>query len=290
MVSSVYYRTVSSTMACFRKLAKATLILTSLGASSTLAVPTVQAVQDPLVIDTFRDFDTNDLGGWHGADKGLFTEYGPGYLRLMPQDADMSYHTQVSQQGCFDLTPYRDMYVHISFAGTDKFTVSLSQNNEGCSRRHAPFPETWDSVEASRYVYKGNGGRDIFVPVSHFDINPALASSIEVHGFYTKDPLQLYSIELTSAIPADWRAPDKLPTGKLVRACTRKDSFAFGIDDGNPRFTREIMDILEKERVLVTFFVVGDSLMDPSTNFTEVYKEMLRRGHQIAMHGYSHTA
>ena len=274
-------------MACLRQFIKATVIIVSLATPSTLASSKTKDVRDPLVVDTSKELNTNDLGGWHGADKGLFTEYGPGFLRLMPQNSEMSYHTQVSRT-CFDLSPYKDKYIHISFEGTDKFTISLSENNRGCSRQQAPYPETWDSVEASRYVYKGSGRRDIFVPISHFDINLALASSIEFHGFYAKNPLQLFKVEITSSIPAGWQAPNKLPTGKLVRSCTRKDSFAFGIDEGNPKFARQMMDILQKEGVLVTFFVVGDILMNRTTGFTEVYKEMAKRGHQIAMHSYSH--
>jgi peptidoglycan/xylan/chitin deacetylase (PgdA/CDA1 family) len=38
----------------------------------------------------------------------------------------------------------------------------------------------------------------------------------------------------------------------------------------------------------VTFFTVGLPLLDPTTNFSTVYLDMAARGHQIAMHSYTH--
>ena len=50
----------------------------------------------------------------------------------------------------------------------------------------------------------------------------------------------------------------------------------------------QVMDILEDEKIFVTFFVVAGGLRDESTNFSSVYREMRRRGHQIALHSDSH--
>ncbi len=82
--------------------------------------------------------------------------------------------------------------------------------------------------------------------------------------------------------------PDKLPSGQLVFACKRPNSFAFAIDDGEPALAQQVMDIVMSENINVTFCTVGLPLLDPSTNLSNVYKDMHARGHQIALHSYTH--
>ncbi|KAF7121851.1 hypothetical protein CNMCM5793_009405 [Aspergillus hiratsukae] len=203
--------------------------------------------QAPLVIDTFNDGWRNDLGFWHGAGEGLPIEYGDGYVRFFPTDPDHNYHTQLAAAECFDFLPYSDQYLHIVFSGTNKFSISLNQNNEDCDPHRKPYPETWDSVEAARVL------------------------SVSFNGFYTKESLTLYKVEIVPELPMGLRVPNRLAN-----------------DDGQPRFAQKVMDILEKEGILVTFFVVGMGLRDEETNFTQVYREMLRRGHQVALHSNTH--
>lgn len=257
-----------------------------IGALLLLGVPTALAdpIYDPWIIDTFNDASVNDIGAWHGGEEGMPTEYGSGSVTLMPGAVDMGYHTQVGPY-CGDLSPYQHMFIHISFSGTDKFTVSLTQHNDECTlSKWAPV--TSDAVEASRY----SSGQDIYIPISHFNVDLTRVSSIQINGFYTLEWVKLYKVEITSAAPYDWEEPRKLPSGTVYTQCTRPNSFAFGIDDGSPQFTREVMDILEDEGVLVTFFAVGNGLVDPTADFTGVYREMLNRGHQVALHSYSHPA
>ncbi|KAM5476918.1 hypothetical protein MauCBS54593_000189 [Microsporum audouinii] len=252
-----------------------------LNAGTSLAAPVTK--YDPLVIDTFRSPATNDLGIWHGADEGMPAEYGEGFLRLRPMNADMNFYTQLSI-GCNDMTGYKDAYLHVVFKGTDKFSISFTQHNAACDQKRAPYPETWDSVEASRYA----NGEDIYVPLSHFNIDFTRANSIGFHGFYTREEVTLFKVEIISTPPGAVNTPQKLPTGTLVLKCKRPNSFAFGIDDGQPQYAQEVMKILAEEDILVTFFTVGNGLLDESANFTNVYKEMLGRGHQVALHTFSH--
>lgn len=259
----------------------ASVSLVLLNIATPFAAPVLH--QAPLVIDTFQRFGWNDLDAWHGVDEGMPAEYGPGYLKLSPSDADMNFNTQVSLT-CRDITEYKDMYLHVVFSGTDKFTISFSQNNELCDPQKSPYPETWDSVEVSRYAR----GQDIYIPISHFDIDLTRAASIAFHGFYTAEELQLFKVEITPFMPEDLQIPDKLPSGNLVLKCKRPNSFAFGIDDGKPEYAQEVMDMLEEENIHVTFFTMGNGLVDEYSNFTEVYQEMLRRGHQVGLHSWSH--
>lgn len=246
-------------------------------------VPNPPRASSNLVIDTFAGPGLNNLGAWHGPEEGMYAEYGHNYVDLMATEVEQIYNTQVSSS-CRDMTPYVDMYLHVFFEGTDKFSLTMSQNNPGCTRDVRPFPATWDSVEAPRYAK----GRHIYVPLSHFHIDLSKGLSIAFHGFYTKQRVRLRKVEITPNLPDGFHIPEKLPTGTLVLKCRRPNSLAFGIDDGRPQFAREVMDILDAERIHVTFFAVGEGLNDRYANFSGIYREMAGRGHQIALHSYSH--
>lgn len=260
---------------------------TALLASGVFAAPPSNAsvrLKNSLLIDTFENEFSNSLGLWHGTGEELIVQYGQGYADFFPTNADQNYHTLVSPD-CLDLTDSADtLYLHIQFEGTDKFSVSLNQNNEECSATVAPYPESWDTIEVSRYSKNGH----IYVPISHFEINLERVSSVSFHGFYTSQKARFYKVEFVSKLPKKSKIPEKLPSGELVLKCKRPNSFAFGVDDGVPELAQEVMKIFEEEEILVTFFTVGNALDEPGNNFTNVYTEMLERGHQVALHTYSH--
>lgn len=237
-----------------------------------------------LMIDSFTNPEQNDLGFWHGPSTNLVSEPGNGYIRLYPTDPDQNYHTELGPATCFDMRPYQNMYLHIVFSGSTKFTVSLNQHNEKCDSRRSPFLQTWDSIETERYAR----GNDIYVPLSHFEIDQSRTVSISFHGFFSEEMLSLYKVEIVPELPMGFYVPPKLETGKLFFHCTKPNSFAFGIDDGMPHLVQDVMKILEEEKILVTFFVVGAGLRDKEANLSDVYKEMLQRGHQIALHSDTH--
>jgi hypothetical protein len=138
------------------------------------------------------------------------------------------------------------------------------------------------------------GRRELYIPLTHFEVDFNRVVSFSFHGFYTNESVTLHRVEIVPAAPqptpenGHFRLPGKLPSGRLVLRCSRPGSFAFGIDDGQPQFSQEVMRILDEENVRVTFFVVGAGLRDQTTNFTEFYKEMLRKGHQVALHSNTH--
>lgn len=135
---------------------------------------------------------------------------------------------------------------------------------------------------------------ELFIPLSHFHIDHGRVVSVSFTGFYTNEPVTLRRVEIVPSVPPPSPAnnhftiPEKLPTGQLVFRCSVPNSFAFGIDDGQPRFAQEVMRILDEEDVRVTFFVVGAGLRDPTTNFTHFYREMMKKGHQVALHSDNH--
>ncbi|KAF3390305.1 Chitin deacetylase [Penicillium rolfsii] len=135
---------------------------------------------------------------------------------------------------------------------------------------------------------------ELFIPLSHFRVNQKRVVSVSFTGFYTREPITLYRVEIVPDVPspAAWNGyfsiPEKLPTGQLILRCSRPNSFAFGIDDGQPQYAQEVMRILDEEDVRVTFFAVATGLRDGSTNFTRFYSEMLKKGHQVALHSNTH--
>ncbi|GJN79991.1 hypothetical protein PLIIFM63780_003515 [Purpureocillium lilacinum] len=148
----------------------------------------------------------------------------------------------------------------------------------------APNPETRDSLEAGRYAV----GNDIYIPISHFKINLQRATSIAIRGVYSTDPFVLTKVEIIPSIPPGVGIPPKLPSGTLVFACTRPNSFAFGIDDGNPKYAARLAQIIRDAGIKVTFFAVGAVLENPSTGMASFYQQLKDEGHQIALHSYSH--
>ncbi|KAF2014832.1 carbohydrate esterase family 4 protein [Aaosphaeria arxii CBS 175.79] len=251
------------------------------GPSSTVAAPSGTAAA--LVIDRFATASQNALGFWHGGDEGMTLNYNGGKLTITSADADYSFYTQVSGS-CSDFSKYKGSYLHIAYSGSTSFTVALQQHNSQCNANIAPFPETWDSAEASRYAKDGH----IYIPMSHFNVNLQRTIGLAIKGFYSASSVTLSVIEIVPSVPRGWTVPNKLETGDLVFACKRPNSFAFAIDDGSPEYAQEVMNIIKSEGIKVTFFTVGAPLLDASTNLTNVYREMESQGHQIALHSFTH--
>ncbi|KAF2140743.1 carbohydrate esterase family 4 protein [Aplosporella prunicola CBS 121167] len=251
------------------------------GISETVAAPSGTAAA--IVIDQFANSESNALGFWHGADEGMTLNYGGNSLTITSNDADYAYYTQVTAT-CRDLSSYDGDYLHIAYSGSNAFSVALQQHNSQCNENIAPYPETWDSVEAARYA----SGSDIYIPMNHFKIERSRVVGVALKGFYKADPVTLSKIEIVKSVPAGFTIPNKLESGNLIFACKRPNSFAFAIDDGDPTLAQEVLQIIREEDIKVTFFTVGAPLLDASTNLSNVYNEMKAAGHQIALHSYTH--
>ena len=236
------------------------------------------------VIDNFANTDTNALGEWHGADDGITVTFGNNAMTIRTNDSDLAWYSQLTSK-CADLRGYAGGYLHIAYTGSNKFSVALQQHNSRCDSSIAPYPETWDSLEAARYA----SGNDIYMPMNHFNVNLTRSIGFSLKGFYSTDPTTITKIEIVDALPTRWPAiPPKLASGRLVFSCTRPNSFAFAIDDGNPEFAKRVGDIIKQANIPVTFFTVGLPLLDKTNGLADLYKDMASRGHQIAMHSYTH--
>jgi peptidoglycan/xylan/chitin deacetylase (PgdA/CDA1 family) len=265
-------------------------------AASEYVVPTVisppiprQTVNTPVsnaktfVIDAFANRDLNALGEWHGGDAAMSVTFGNNVATFRTNDSDLGWNTQLTNK-CADMRSYAGAYLHIAYSGSNKFSVAMQQHNAQCNDKIAPFPETWDSLEAARY----SSATDIYIPINHFNINLTRSIGFTLKGFYTQEPTTVSRIEIVDKVPNGWIMPSKLPSGKLVFACTRPNSFALAIDDGDPKYAQRVMDIINQAGITVTFFTVGLPLLDSKNGLAKYYKEMAARGHQIALHSYTH--
>jgi hypothetical protein len=250
----------------------------------TEAYPILGSEPSPILVDDFSTGElTNNLGFWHGGDPSLRIQYGPGSLLITPHDVALSYYTRISNT-CKDTAGLHDKSVHIQFEGSTSFSVGLQQHNPQCNDAIAPYPETWDEVEASTYAR----GNHIFIPMSHFQIDKSRTIGFALRSFWSSQPTLFRKIEIVDTSMAGTWPAEPLPTSKLLFACTRPNSFALAIDDGSPALAQEVMEIIKAEAIPVTFFAVGNALLDEPANFSNVYREMRSLGHQIALHSWSH--
>ncbi|OTB14073.1 carbohydrate esterase family 4 protein [Daldinia sp. EC12] len=249
----------------------------------TETVPAPPGKATTLVIDKFSNSETNALGQWHGADEGITLTFKKNTMTLKTNDSDLMWVTQVADT-CRDLTEFDGSYLHVAYTGSNLFTIALQQHNEKCNNDIYPYPETWDSLEASRYSTE----TDIWIPLNHFNVDRKRAIGFAFKGFYSTTPTVFSKIEIVNQVPKDFQVPEKLPSGQFIFACKRPNSFAFAIDDGDPVFAQQVMKTIDDAGITVTFFTVGAPLRDPTTNLSAIYNEMAAKGHQIALHSYTH--
>ena len=77
---------------------------------------------------------------------------------------------------------------------------------------------------------------------------------------------------------------DRVP-GVLRRAPTSHKRVALTFDDGPDEMTPRYLDLLDELGVPATFFVIGEL----AAARPDLVRDYLRRGHQLASHGYDHT-
>lgn len=238
-----------------------------------------------LVIDRFTSPDSgmNALGSYHGCDittgdPGISCTYNDGGgLTILSGDTDYSFYTQLTG-GCQNIDTFAGQYVHVKFSGSPEFSIALQQHNPTCNSDLAPYPETWDIVNAVDY----SNGADIYVPLDHFTIVKQRAIGFAFKAFRDPNtPTTLTLVEIVAAPPSGFNIPAKKPTGQLYFSCTRPNSIAFGIDDGVPELAQQTMDIIKAEGIKVTFFTVGNALDDASQPFAALYRQAAADGHQV---------
>lgn len=71
----------------------------------------------------------------------------------------------------------------------------------------------------------------------------------------------------------------------LCKVKTKKPLLALTFDDGPSRFTKEVLELLEKYDCKATFFCIGKHIQ----NHREITKQIFVQGHEIGNHTYYHS-
>jgi peptidoglycan/xylan/chitin deacetylase (PgdA/CDA1 family) len=71
----------------------------------------------------------------------------------------------------------------------------------------------------------------------------------------------------------------------VYRVATREKVVALTYDDGpHPRFTPQLLDVLDKHGVKATFFMIGRKM----EKYPNIVRDVAKRGHVVANHTYTH--
>ncbi|KAL1872767.1 hypothetical protein VTK73DRAFT_1373 [Phialemonium thermophilum] len=97
----------------------------------------------------------------------------------------------------------------------------------------------------------------------------------------------------TSDIPRPVFSP--VPFGLILTDCLVTGMMALTFDDGPYKYTSEILDVLKRNKVPATFFVVGTNsgkgqIQDPATGYPAIVRRMVAEGHQVRSHTWSHQS
>lgn len=95
----------------------------------------------------------------------------------------------------------------------------------------------------------------------------------------------LASVVLATASVVTTDAATSQNTNIYHRRPNSQKKIALTFDDGpHPKYTREILDILDEYGIKATFFVIGVN----ADNYPDTLEETVRRGHEIGNHTYTH--
>ncbi|KAG0243227.1 hypothetical protein B0O80DRAFT_385066 [Mortierella sp. GBAus27b] len=96
--------------------------------------------------------------------------------------------------------------------------------------------------------------------------------------------ITLSALFLATAVTAQGPTPDP----RRIEKCTKPGLVAWTFDDGPDQYNTELLNILDESQVKVTFYMLGSMIAKNAANQASL-KEILKRGHQLASHSYSHT-
>ncbi|RDW84015.1 chitin deacetylase [Aspergillus mulundensis] len=89
---------------------------------------------------------------------------------------------------------------------------------------------------------------------------------------------------LASPLPPSESVSKRTPVGQVISYCTTPGTIALTFDDGPSQYTGQLLDLLAQYGARATFFVLGDA----SRSNPDLLQRMLREGHQVGSHTYTH--
>jgi len=95
----------------------------------------------------------------------------------------------------------------------------------------------------------------------------------------------------TSAIPRPKFG--SVPYGANIAHCAVLGKVALTFDDGPYIYTKDMLDLLKRNNVHATFFLVGNNggkgqINNPAAGYVPIVQRMIADGHQIGSHSWSH--
>ncbi|WZH45937.1 Bifunctional xylanase deacetylase [Fusarium acuminatum] len=84
-----------------------------------------------------------------------------------------------------------------------------------------------------------------------------------------------------------------IPYGQAIYRCSRNGDIALTYDDGPYTYTEDLLDLLKRYNARATFYITGRNLgkgaiNDAATPWPGLIRRMIKDGHQIASHTWSH--
>ncbi|KAM0217679.1 hypothetical protein ACHAQI_001729 [Fusarium lateritium] len=84
-----------------------------------------------------------------------------------------------------------------------------------------------------------------------------------------------------------------IPYGQAIYRCSHNGDIALTYDDGPYTYTEDLLDLLKQYNARATFYITGRNLgkgaiNDPATPWPGLIRRMIKDGHQIASHTWSH--
>jgi peptidoglycan/xylan/chitin deacetylase (PgdA/CDA1 family) len=85
-----------------------------------------------------------------------------------------------------------------------------------------------------------------------------------------------------------------VPYGVDISHCSVNGKVALTFDDGPYIYTVELLDLLKRNNVRATFFIVGNNagkgqINDPKSGYVPIIQRMVADGHQVGSHTWSHA-
>jgi peptidoglycan/xylan/chitin deacetylase (PgdA/CDA1 family) len=143
------------------------------------------------------------------------------------------------------------------------------------------------TTSARRYIREGLLQTNLNYILNYFSV---LWCDHPIHSkkfsFVLRWTLSLAFLGLLIAIILSLYVPtDELAGHVIYQLPTQDKVVALTFDDGpNGQYTQTMLDILDKENVRATFFMVGKNV----ERYPELAREIIKKGHHIGNHSYSH--
>lgn len=176
---------------------------------------------------------------------------------------------------------------NIKFFGEDT-DISLRISKEGPI---AFLPDLYASTSARRYISNGFLKTLFIYLFYHFSL--LFSSHLPVRSFKALNYKWLFGFATTMCVLGSVMffayastSPKSEFFGKVIyHINTHRKIVALTFDDGpNGKYTKEVIDILDKEGVKATFFLIGKNV----ETYPEIAREIVEHGHAIGNHSYTH--